>query len=144
MLLPWYLRRVIDYTFSITSGAGGFAISPQLTVVRVVDMWDSPAFILVLDLFSVLLNNAEQGVADYLENAIENLSRVFCTGYASPYDVDQYGRTLLHVSQSYLKASQSRKFLRLLQAARYSCQELIGCWIHGYIWMADLGRYKNA
>ena len=105
MLLPWYLRRVIDYTFSITSGAGGFAISPQLTVVRVVDTWDSPAFIQVDDIFEVLHRKAEQGVAHHLENAIKNLSRLFCTGHASPYDVDPNGRTLLHVSQSYLKAS---------------------------------------
>ena len=35
---------MIDYTFSITSGAGGLAITPQLTVIRVVDGDRSPAF----------------------------------------------------------------------------------------------------
>ena len=101
MLPTWVLRRMIDYTFSITSGAGGFAISPQLTVVRVVNMWDSPAYIQVHELYTNSWLEAEQGVAHCLENAenaMENLRRFFCTGYASPFDVDQEGRTLLHVS----------------------------------------------
>ena len=89
---------MIDYTFSITSGAGAFAISPQLTLIRMVDNDRSPAFLQVHDLFTNLRQEAEQGVAHHLENAIKNLRRVFCNGSASPFDVDQNGRTLLHVS----------------------------------------------
>ena len=98
MLLPWYLRKMIDCTFSITSGAGGFAISPQLSVIRVVDRNRSPAFLQVDRLFEMLWLDSTKGVVNLLQDAIEDLRRIFCTGYASPFDVDHDGRTLLHVS----------------------------------------------
>ena len=90
---------MIDYTFSITSGAGGFAISPQLTIVRVV-RWDSPAFLQVQQLFANLLVGSEREMVQAPKYMIKKLHRLFCTGVASPFDVDQDGRTLLHVSHS--------------------------------------------
>ena len=89
---------MIDYTFSITSGAGGFAISPQLTVVRMVDGNRSPAFVKVHSLIFYLPGEGDDRVAHLLEDVIESLRGLFCAGDASPFDVDQFGRTLLHVS----------------------------------------------
>ena len=98
MLPTWFLRRVIDYTFSITSGAGGLAISPQLTVVRMVDGSCSPAFHQAYRLVTSSFLGRRHGEAPTLEDEIKVLPGLFCAGDASPFDVDQYGRTLLHVS----------------------------------------------
>ncbi len=90
---------MIDYTFSITSGAGGFAISPQLTVIRMVDGNRSPAFVKVSSLIcpSLPVTGYDRAI-HLLEDVIESLRGLFCAGDASPFDVDQFGRTLLHVS----------------------------------------------
>ena len=99
MLPTWCLRRIIDYTFSITSGAGGFAISPQLTVIRVVDRWHSPAFMQVCAADDALIDMyQEKRVTHRLRDVIETLRGLFIAGKASPFDVDHNGRTLLHVS----------------------------------------------
>ena len=89
---------MIDYTFSITSGAGGVAISPQLTVVRMVDGDRSPAFRQAYQPVVSIWLGRRKGKALTLEDEIEVLRGLFCAGDASPFDVDQNGRTLLHVS----------------------------------------------
>ena len=98
MLPTWFLRGMIEYTFSIPSGAGGFAISPQLTVIRVVDGDRSPAFLQVRAAKEALNMRREERAVHRLRDVIENLRESFSAGDASPFDVDQYGRTLLHVS----------------------------------------------
>ena len=90
---------MIVYTFSITSGAGGFAISPQLSVIRVVDRERSPAFVQVNYSTDVLVEMyQEERVVHRLRDVIETLRGLFSAGEASPFDVNQYGDTLLHVS----------------------------------------------
>ena len=90
---------MIEYTFSITSGAGGFAISPQLTVIRVVDGDRSTAFLQVRAAEEALQDmSQEERVVHRLRDVIESLRGLFSAGDASPFDVDQDGRTLLHVS----------------------------------------------
>ena len=90
---------MIDYTFSITSGAGGFAISPQLTVIRVVDGDRSTAFLQVRAANVALVDmRQEEGVVHRLRDIIESLRDLISAGNASPFDVDQDGCTLLHVS----------------------------------------------
>ena len=100
MLPTWYLRRMISYTFSMTSGAGGFAISPQLTVIRMVDRDRSPAFLQVSErnVISFIFAKPVKGVVHPLEDVKESLRSLFCAGDDSPFDVDQDGLTLLHVS----------------------------------------------
>ena len=97
MLTALFLSRVIEYAFIITSGAGGFAISPQLTVLRVVDnggsaMWEVESLV-----YSAIRAKGEES-AQRLEDGIGRLRSLFCAGQASPFDVDPEGRTLLHVS----------------------------------------------
>ncbi len=43
-------------------------------------------------------NQRVEEVVHSLEDVIEKLRWLFCAGDASPFDVDQDGRTLLHVS----------------------------------------------
>ena len=97
MLPTWFLSRMIDYTFSITSGAGGFAISPQLTVLRMVDSGGSAAFQL-MELVHSVFSETDEDCAQCLEDKIDGLRSLFCAGEASPFDVDPDGQTLLHVS----------------------------------------------
>ena len=97
MLPALVLSRAIDYTFAITSGAGGFAISPQLTVLRMVDNGGSAVSQLIDLVYSVLVKRDED-FAQRLEDGIDRLRSLFCAGEASPFDVDPDGRTLLHVS----------------------------------------------
>ena len=97
MLPALFLRRAIDYTFTVTSGAGGFAISPQLTVLRMVDKWRASSY-QVLGLVHVIGNKSEEVLGQFLEDVIKRLRKFFCAGEASPFDVDLDGRTLLHVS----------------------------------------------
>ena len=89
---------MIDYTFSITSGAGGFAISPQLTVIRIVDRIRSPAFSKVRLLDDFFITHDQKQAVQLLEDIIGGLRGLFCAGNASPFDVDENGRTLFHVS----------------------------------------------
>ena len=98
MLPALFLSRAIDYTFAITSGAGGFAISPQLTVLRMVDNGGSAMRKVEHLVHSVITAKGEES-AQRLEDGIGRLRSLFCAGKASPFDVDPYGRTLLHVSQ---------------------------------------------
>ena len=88
---------MIDYTFSVRSGAGGFAISPQLTVFRMVDNGGSAASQL-LDLVYSVFAGRDEDSAQRLEDKIAGLRSLFCAGEASPFDVDPDGQTLLHVS----------------------------------------------
>ena len=97
-LTTWVMRRMIEYTFSITSGAGGFTISPQLTVVRVVDR--SPAFLQIHRIVESSFPHQRKGIVPTVEDEIKILRGLVCAGYASPFDVDQYGRTWLHVSHN--------------------------------------------
>ena len=97
MLPALFLSRAIGYTFAITSGAGGFAISPQLTVLRMVDNGGSAVLQVATLVHSVVEANGEES-AQRLEEGIGRLRSLFCAGKASPFDVDPYGRTLLHVS----------------------------------------------
>ena len=98
MLPTWFLSRMIDYTFSITSGAGGFAISPQLTTIRIVHGDYSPAFSQVGLLRDLMIQHDKKGAVQLLDDIIGGLRGLFCAGYASPFDVDEDGRTLFHVS----------------------------------------------
>lgn len=96
MLPTWFLSRMIDYTFSVTSGAGGFAISPQLTVLRMVDTGGSTVF---QDYLTHLgFAKGEDFTVQILGVEIKRLRWLLCAGEASPFDIDPDGRTLLHVS----------------------------------------------
>ena len=95
------LSGAIEATISITRGAGGYSISPGLRCAYVVPA-SNPAFKLLYRLHELYRAYALYGidiekVKMSLETGIQDLTRLFSDGKASPYDVDLDGKTLLHV-----------------------------------------------
>ena len=93
------LAGALEASISITRGAGGLSISPNLRCARLVSR-DSPAFKLVdhLDRECYELLPKDMGKLEAsLDISIHRLALLFRDGKASPYDVDLEGRTLLHV-----------------------------------------------
>lgn len=99
-----YCTKILGYsiaaTFSATRGPGGLAISPQLTLRAVVPD-DSPAFSLLRSMEYYCRGDNEQfpTLIDRAEWVLHQLTLLFNDGKASPMDVTQDGRTLLHVSK---------------------------------------------
>ena len=94
-----FLSGAIEASISITRGAGGFSISPDLRCARAVPA-NNPAFKLLEHLRHVLFTSPAMNIGEVklsLETGIQDLARLFRDGKASPYDVDLSGNTLLHV-----------------------------------------------
>lgn len=105
--------RVLGYSIavamSLTHGAGGLAISPQLKFRAVVSK-DSPAFQLL-----------DRGLAYGYRpdgNLLGKLCKLFQDGEASPTDVLPDGTTLLHVSEPLLSWSLV-KICSLMEGSSY-------------------------
>ena len=101
------LRGVAEATFSITRGAGGFSISRALHCMRVVD-YNTKTFRLAASLVEDCPYACRIEDWEYrLNRRIQEIECLFREGQATPYDVDLWGNTLLHVSsrQGYLPAS---------------------------------------
>lgn len=92
--LTW-LSCSVRFSLQATRGAGGFSISPTLTVRGVVRP-DSPAFS-VLERMKTFAGSLEQGEQDAM-SVIRDLRIVFDRGEASPTEVLPNGDTLMHVS----------------------------------------------
>lgn len=99
-----YCTKILGYsiaaTFSATRGPGGLAINPQLTL-RAVVPYDSPAFSLLKSMnYNHLGDNGQiPTLIDRAEWVLHQLTLLFSNGKASPMDITQDGRTLLHVSK---------------------------------------------
>lgn len=124
VLLPQLLQKAIEFSFSITSGAGGFALSPGLATSRIINTSESPAFNLVQTAYQDLkrtvgfqppfyLSTFHLGFTPFdwsesaaveaenlLNNLIHDIDSQFASGEASAWDQDENGKTLLHVSNS--------------------------------------------
>ena len=94
-----WLARAVYASVAITKGAGGFSISPNLAVRPVV-----PRSSRIFKLFRHSPDNLpkelvkSRDLQSTLEWTICQLVRLFEDKDASPYDVDEDGNTLLHVS----------------------------------------------
>lgn len=94
-----FLTGALEASISITRGAGGLSISPNLRCARLVTR-DSPAFKLFDDLCWDFLGLSPGDMGELealLDISIHGLALLFRDGKASPYDVDLEGGTLLHV-----------------------------------------------
>lgn len=89
------LGNSIAVAISITRGAGGFAISPQLQFRAVVSN-DSPAFALLS--YESAFRTPMKDVDKRADLILKQMYQLFQDGKASPTDVLSDGRTLLHVS----------------------------------------------
>lgn len=107
-----YCTKILGYsiaaTFSATRGPGGLAISPQLTLRAVVPD-DSPAFSLLKFVPCRDDEGQSPDIMDHAKWVLYQLNLLFEDGKASPMDVTQDGRTLLHVSK--VLNPQIRSFL---------------------------------
>ena len=104
-----WLRRIVQFTFSMTTGAGGFAISPSIATFQVVDRETSPAFRImdgvirdVHDIDAYKHPMFGKVVFNDLRVHIQSIKQILCeyfsSGVASPCEVDSNGENLLHVS----------------------------------------------
>ena len=94
-----FLAGAIKASLTIIRGAGGFSISPRLQCACAVAN-NSPAFNLIGDLYPG--GRAASGMAGTqrkirFQSILNDLERLFSTGGASPYDVNEDEMTLLHV-----------------------------------------------
>ena len=90
-----FLARAVQASVSLTRGAGGIALSPNLQL-RCLVPYDSPAIALITEPFPD--NETFDNIKIVASQRVQRLRQMFQDGKASPYDVDIHGNTLLHVS----------------------------------------------
>ncbi|ETS80502.1 hypothetical protein PFICI_08031 [Pestalotiopsis fici W106-1] len=114
--LPWAVRL----SFGITTGAGGFSISPGITMRPVVDERQSPVFrileTLQCFLFYQAVDNAELSLALSITKDI--ILRLYGKKKASAYETDRHGNSavLIMVNQQLFVETISDFILDLVQA----------------------------
>jgi len=89
----YWLNKIVQFTMTISKGAGALSISPGLTFYTLVPH-GSPAFKIVDDL--LYFDTCELTNADF-KGTIRQLGELFQTGRASPSDVNPHGFSLLAV-----------------------------------------------
>ena len=93
------LNRAIAMAFSMSSGAGGFSISPSFTYYATVDEDSAPAFRLLETLSDAYWycdrDDSLNGLSELVSRKILGL---FQERQASPTDMSSYNKTLLHVA----------------------------------------------
>ncbi|KAI1050890.1 hypothetical protein LB507_009385 [Fusarium sp. FIESC RH6] len=101
------LNCAIQLTFRTKTGAGGFAINPSLMYFGVVDRYTAPAFQVLNQLRQGRVHEPQRTDLNIcLKAVLRKLQEVFGSGRARPTDVDQYGKSLLHV----LSLKMNRRF----------------------------------
>lgn len=91
----YLLARTLQASISFTRGAGGFSISPTVSFSALVPS-DSPVFRLLE--FGFSSRTSVQDMSRSFDVRIGQILHLFESRKASPYDVDQDGNTMLHVS----------------------------------------------
>ena len=91
------LAQAITASIHLKRGAGGFSISPKLSCSRVVP-YEGSIFALFDSELAPFLPRKDR--IKRVDSFIGKLHREFQRGNASPHDVDEFGNTLQHVSQS--------------------------------------------
>lgn len=91
----YLLARTLQASISFTRGAGGFSISPTISFSALVPS-DSPLFRLLE--FNFSSKTSAHDMSKSFDVRIGQILHLFENCAASPYDVDQDGNTMLHVS----------------------------------------------
>lgn len=92
-----FIAGAIKASVSMTHGAGGFSLSPNLTFYPVVPS-NAPAFAL-LD-FQFTHTTTVSDMQECFDMRTQQLSRLYSERGASPYDTDLNGNTVLHVCKT--------------------------------------------
>lgn len=88
------LARAVQASVSFTKGAGGLSLSPTMRLRSLVPS-ESPAFALIGERFPWEMSAND--IETVVNQRVQSLRQIFQDRKASPYDVDVYGNTLLHV-----------------------------------------------
>ncbi|KAK9770744.1 hypothetical protein SCAR479_12535 [Seiridium cardinale] len=98
----WFVKQAVQISFSMTSGAGGFSLSPVFTYSATVDERIAPAFQVVksmIDFFRhedfKILHNRSEAAQRILEAGFIKVGRLLREGLASPKDVNSRNQTLM-------------------------------------------------
>ncbi|KAF4808296.1 hypothetical protein CGCSCA5_v012626 [Colletotrichum siamense] len=94
------VSAAVDVSLLITTGAGGFGISPSFTYFPMRER--SPAFrvveVLLWAFRTMRYKSTDEDVAKVFERGIHILKTVFTSGASSPFEIDRNGDTLLHAA----------------------------------------------
>ncbi|KAM0814100.1 putative Fungal N-terminal domain-containing protein [Seiridium cardinale] len=98
----WFLKQAVQISFSMTSGAGGFSLSPVFTYSATVDEMIAPAFQVVESMINFFiqddfddLHNGKEAAQRILEAGFIKVGRLLREGLASPKDVNSRNQTLM-------------------------------------------------
>lgn len=95
------LSTAIDLSFSLRTGAGGFSLSPTITLRPVVDRKTSPSFraMALLDKCYKSSNRFEKSGdlrGQFTELVVQRTLRLYGSRKSSPRDTDITGKSILH------------------------------------------------
>ncbi|KAH6654578.1 hypothetical protein BKA67DRAFT_691580 [Truncatella angustata] len=104
-------------TFAITTGAGAWGISPNITFRPVVDSKVSPVFMVCRLLQHVLCFTTEWSDAEasrVLQSALQTIMQIYKEKRSTPNDVDEFGKSILHLwVQTYSMAQSIQKTMQV-------------------------------
>lgn len=103
------MKRVLDLSFSICFGAGGWSISHEFRCIFTVDNQSAPAFCLMTILDYALIScgaYARSGIStdmaitvteweNIFNSVLEKMRWLYENGLASPADVDQFNQNIM-------------------------------------------------
>lgn len=137
-----YIQRAIEFSFSKTSGAGGFSISPSFTVFNIVDTNHSPVFLVVETLADWLypfvlaknwrpVDNLTPEWRVLVHYALDKVIQLFRSRKASPFDVNDLNESSLHLVARMVSLTCPASAQSPWKHARNSCMT------------QDLGRFDT-
>ena len=89
----YFLRKAVHLSFSASYGAGGFSLAPTLGIISVATK-ANPA----MEILNGCRHGRRYGCRLTVEEVISQLRALFVAGKASPFDIDEKGQNLSHVS----------------------------------------------
>ncbi|KAI0547162.1 hypothetical protein F4679DRAFT_555052 [Xylaria curta] len=101
--LRWLFSKAIDVSMSLSMGAGGLSISPNITIRPVVDELHAPVFRALHLGRSIMAEYRSnrcappQSALEFLELICHRISRQYMSRKSSPFEVTISGHSALHV-----------------------------------------------
>ena len=101
-LITSVLSRGVRLTLSITTGAGGLSISPNIDIRPVVDNNKAPVFLIMnlllryLFSFQTVCINGDPDLIRFMNLCKNAILHLYRERKASPYEVDKYGASFFH------------------------------------------------
>ncbi|KAI1361372.1 hypothetical protein F5Y08DRAFT_314987 [Xylaria arbuscula] len=95
----WHISRAVDVSISLSTGSGGLSISPNITIRPVIDEEKAPVFQTLRLMESAYYDRrrSEKFTLQFLKVAIQRIMRRYKSRKSSPYEVNSYGSSALHI-----------------------------------------------